>query len=180
MGLLRCCYGETRADTFAPVQLIYYSSGGYQSWNVRSRPSIPEGMPILVDDDLRFEDGVGQTRPTVVVNQWLRELPASGCPSPGSWAAYARAMRDWTTFLAGRGVGLFDERDRLRAGLSVYAVYRATGPLAARFEAATWNQHMSVLTGFYRWASTEQHAAAEPFTYRSAVVNYSGSPSGER
>jgi integrase len=154
--------------------LIYYSSGGYQSWNVRTRPAIPEGMPILVDDDLRFEDGVGQPRPTAVVNQWLRELPASGCPSPGSWVAYARALRDWMTFLAGRGVGLFDERDRLRAGLSAYAVYRATGPLAARFEASTWNQHISVLTGFYRWASAEQHAVAEPFTYRSAVVSYSG------
>jgi integrase len=135
-------------------------------------------MPILVDDDLLFEDGVGvgQPRPTVVVNQWLRELPASGCASPSSWATYARAVRDWMTFLAGRGIGLFDERDRLRAGLSAYAEYRATGPLAARFEASTWNQHMSVLTGFYRWASGEGHAAAEPFTYRSAVVSYTGQP----
>jgi len=163
-------------DTFGRVQLIYYSSDGYRSWNVRTRPAIPEGMPILVDDDLRFEDGVGQSRPTAVVNQWLRELPASGCASPGSWASYARAVRDWMTFLAGRGVGLFDERDRLRAGLSAYAEYRATGPLAARFEASTWNQHMSVLTGFYRWASAERYAAAEPFTYRSAVVSYAGQP----
>src|SRR6266498_3862866 len=133
-------------------------------------------MPILIDDDLRFEDGVGQPRPTVLVNQWLRELPACGCASPGSWAVYARVVRDWMTFLAGRGVGLFDERDRLRAGLSAYAAYRATGPLAARFEAATWNRHVSVLTGFYRWASAEQHAAAEPFTYRSAVTCYAGQP----
>ncbi len=33
---------------------------------------------------------------------------------------------------------------------------------------------MSVLTGFYRWASAEQHATAEPFTYRSAVVSDTG------
>ncbi len=158
------------------MQLIYYSLDGYRSWNVRTRPAIPEGMPILIDDDLRFEDGVGQPRPTVLVNQWLRELPACGCASPGSWAVYARVVRDWMTFLAGRGVGLFDERDRLRAGLSAYAAYRATGPLAARFEAATWNRHVSVLTGFYRWASAEQHAAAEPFTYRSAVTCYAGQP----
>ena len=78
------------------------------------------------------------------------------------------------TFLAGCGIGLFDQRDRLRAGLSACAVYRVAGPLAARFEASTWNQHMSVLTGFYRWASAEQHATAEPFTYRSAVVSDTG------
>ena len=43
------------------------------------RPLIPERMPVLIDDDLRFEDGPGAPRPAVVVNRWLRELPASGC-----------------------------------------------------------------------------------------------------
>ena len=44
---------------------------------------------MLVDDDLLFEDGPGAPRPLVAVNQWLRELPASGAPSPATWEAYA-------------------------------------------------------------------------------------------
>jgi len=40
-------------------------------------------MPVLVDDDLRFEDDDG-VRPSVAVNRWLRELPSSGCPAPRS------------------------------------------------------------------------------------------------
>jgi site-specific recombinase XerD len=151
------------------VELAWFSSLGWQSWQVDARPAIPEGMPVLVDDDLAFEDGVGTPRPTVVVNRWLWELPSSGGPSPRTWAVYARVLRDWMLFLGERGVRLFDARDRLRAGLSAYAVHRAAGPVAARFEATTWNQHMSVLSSFYRWAIAECHAQAEPFTYRSAM-----------
>lgn len=33
------------------VQLIF-SSAGWESWDVRTRPVIPDGMPVLVDDDL--------------------------------------------------------------------------------------------------------------------------------
>ena len=38
-------------------------------------------------------------RPSVAANQWLRELPVSGARSPGTWAVYARALRDWMAFL---------------------------------------------------------------------------------
>jgi hypothetical protein len=137
------------------VHLIFYTSAGCEAWDVAARPAIPEGMPVLIDDDLRFEDGVGQARAAAVVNRWLRELPVNGCPSPSSWPSYGRALRDWMVFLAGRVVGLFDSRDRLRAGLSAYCQYRATGPLEARFEATTWNQHMSIVSGFYQWAIAE-------------------------
>ncbi|PRY22901.1 hypothetical protein CLV70_116164 [Pseudosporangium ferrugineum] len=41
----------------APVILTFFSAQGWQSWDVAHRPLIPEGMPVLVDDDLRFEDG---------------------------------------------------------------------------------------------------------------------------
>jgi len=157
---------------FGRVQMTFYSSSGCESWDVAAKPAIPEGMPVLIDDDLRFEDGVGQVRPTVAMNQWLRELPVSGCPSPDSWASYGRALRAWTVFLTGRGIDLFDARDRLRAGLSSYAEHRATGPLGVRFEATTWNQHMSIVSSFYRWAVAERYASAEPFTYRSATVLY--------
>jgi hypothetical protein len=77
-------------------------------------------------------------------------------------------------FLAGHGVGLFDSRERLKAGLSRYAEYRAAGPATARFAATTWGQQMSILSLFYRWAMAEGYAAAEPFTYRAARALFAG------
>jgi site-specific recombinase XerD len=154
--------------------LSFYSSQGWESWDVEHRPVIPEGMPVLVDDDLLFEDGPGAARPTVAVNRWVRLLPASGAPSPNTWEAYARAVRDWMVFLAEHGVGLFDSRDRLKLALSRYADYRATGPLPRRLAATTWGQQMSILSLFYRWAIEEGLATAEPFTYRTARALFAG------
>jgi hypothetical protein len=74
-------------------------------------------MPVLVDEDLRFEDGPGASRSAMVVNQWLRELPSSGCPAPSSWESYARAVKEWAEFLAEHGVGLFDSRVQLKYAL---------------------------------------------------------------
>jgi integrase len=158
----------------ALVILTFFSSRGWQSWDVEHRPLIPERMPVLIDDDLRFEDGPGAPRPSVVVNGWLRGLPVSGAPAVGSWENYARVVKEWTEFLAEHGVGLFDSRERLKFGLSRYAEHRATGPGEARFAATTWGQHMSVLSLFYRWAMSEGHTTAEPFTYRSARAVFAG------
>ena len=88
--------------------LSFFSSQGWESWDIERRPLLPERMPVLVDDDLRFEDGPGAPRPVTVVNRWLRELPASGCPAPGSWESYARAVREWAEFLDGHGIGVLD------------------------------------------------------------------------
>jgi Phage integrase, N-terminal SAM-like domain len=156
------------------VILSFFSSRGCESWDVEHRPVIPEGMPFLIDDDLLLEDGAGVARSASVVNRWLRELPASGAPAPSSWESYARAVKEWAEFLTEHGVGLFDSRDRLKAGLSRYAEHRAAGPVRARFAATTWAQHMSILSLFYRWALDEGHASAEPFTYRSARAVFAG------
>lgn len=154
--------------------LTYFSSQGWQSWDLEHRPLIPEGMPVLFDDDLLLEDGPAAPRPVAIVNRWLRELPASGAPAPSSWENYARAVKEWAEFLAEHGVGLFESRERLKAGLSRYAEHRAAGPVKVRFAATTWGQHMSILSLFYRWAMDEGHAAAEPFTYRSARALFAG------
>jgi len=150
------------------VILSFFSSRGWESWDLERRPLIPERMPVLVGEDLRFEDGPGAPCLVMVVNQWLRELPASGCPAPSSWESYARAVKAWAEFLTEHGVGLFDSRSRLKYALGKYAEYRAAGPAKERFAATTWGQHMSVLSLFYRWAMGEGHAEAEPFTYRTA------------
>jgi len=156
------------------VILSFFSSQGWDSWDVAHRPLIPERMPLLVDDDLLFEDGPGAPRPVVVVNRWLRELPTRGAPATATWEVYARVIRDWIEFLDGHGVGLFASRDRLKLGLSRYAEHRAAGPVASRFSATTWGRHMSVLSLFYRWAMDEGHAPAEPFTYRTAQALFAG------
>lgn len=135
---------------------------------------IPEGMPVLIDDDLRFEDGPGEPRVTVVVNRWLRGLPCSGCPASSSWASYARVVKAWMRFLTDHGVGLFDTRERLKHALGRYAEHRATGPAARRFAATTWGRHVSVLSLFYRWALEEGHAQAEPFSYRLGRALFAG------
>ncbi len=154
--------------------LSYFSSRGWESWDVERCPLLPERMPVLIDDDLRFEDGPGVPRPATVVNRWLRELPASGCPAPSSWESYARTVKEWMEFLAGHGVGLFDSRQQLKAALGKYAGHRATGPVKERFAATTWGRHMSILSLFYRWAMEEGHAEAEPFTYRTARALFAG------
>jgi hypothetical protein len=118
--------------------LSFFSSQDWRSWDVEYRPVIPQGMPFLVDDDLLFEDGPSAPRPASAVNRWLRELPASGAPAPSSWENYARAVKEWSEFLADHGVGFFDTRERLKAGLSRYAEHRAAGPVRARLAATTW------------------------------------------
>jgi hypothetical protein len=45
------------------MMITLYSSGGWESWDVAQRPVMPEGMPVLIDDDLRFDDG-GVARPS--------------------------------------------------------------------------------------------------------------------
>jgi integrase len=159
---------------FRFVILTFFSSQGWESWDVGHRPLISERMPVLIDDDLLFEDGPRAPRPVVAVNRWLRELPVSGAPASATWEAYARAVREWMEFLAGHGVGVFDSRERLKAGLSRYAEHRAAGPERQRFSATTWGRHMSILSLFYRWAIEEGHAQAEPFTYRTARALFAG------
>ena len=154
--------------------LSFFSSRGWESWDLEHRPLLPERMPVLIDDDLRLEDGPGAPRPAAVVNRWLRGLPSSGCPAPSSWESYARVVKEWMEFLAEYGVALLGSREQLKHGLGKYAEYRAAGPVKERFAAATWGQHMSVLSLFYRWAIEEGHGEAEPFSYRTARALFAG------
>ena len=97
------------------------------------RPLIPERMPVLVDDDLCFEDGAGAPRPTTVVNRWLRAAAGEWVSSAGFVESYARVLLEWMRFLDEHGVALFDSRARLKGALSRYAEHRATGPVEQRF-----------------------------------------------
>jgi len=74
------------------VILHYFSSAGWREWGLSDRPLIREAMPVLIDEDLCFEDAA-VLRPAAVMNLWLRELPVSGAPSPKSWRTYAQALK---------------------------------------------------------------------------------------
>lgn len=147
--------------------LEFFTADGCEAWAVSRRPLRPVGMPFLLDDDLLLHDDEGQ-RPTTVVNQWLRELPSSGCPAPNTWMTYARVLRAWLVFLAAHDISPFDDRETLRNALSGYVVFRTVGPMKTRLGAASWNLHVSVLSRFYTWAVEENHAEAVPFTFRVA------------
>src|SRR5713101_3863747 len=95
-----------------------FSSRGWESWGLEHRPLIPERMPVLIDDDLRFEDGPGAPRPTLAVNRWLQELPVSGAPAVSTWHTYGRIVKDWMEFLEVRGVSVFAGREALRWALA--------------------------------------------------------------
>jgi hypothetical protein len=73
------------------MQMTFFRSTGWAGWDVTAEPAIPDRMPVLVDDDLLFEDA-GVARPSVAASRRLRELPVSGAPSPATWAAYARVL----------------------------------------------------------------------------------------
>lgn len=147
--------------------LISFSREGWEQWGLDFEPLIPEHMPVLIDDDLNFEDEHGR-RATTVANAWLQELPVNKVPAWRSWWAYARAVQPWLEFLQRHGVDPFGEQSELRAALSGFAEYRLAGPLEQRWESETWNQRVSALSGFYGWCVDNGHCAAVPFTYSFA------------
>jgi hypothetical protein len=155
------------------MKQTFYSSSGWETWGLEFKPVIPEGMSLIFDEDLLFEDGCG-LRPSAVVNRWACELPTSKVPSDNSWPSYVRAVREWMEFGAEHGVDLLEDRDRLKALLSAYSVHRARGPLEARFKASTWNQHIAMLGKFYLWAIENGYTTALPFTYDYATGLFEG------
>jgi len=114
------------------VLLHYFNPDGFDEWDLRGRPPIRAGMPVLIGEDLRFEDEHGQ-RPATVINRRLRELPVSGAPSPRTWRTYAQVLKTWVEFLDARGFRVFGDRQQLRDALSAYAEHRVSGGGAAGF-----------------------------------------------
>lgn len=144
---------------------VVFAPDGWEAWGLQREPLIRPGMPVLIDEDLRFEVD-GRTRPSVVANRWLRELPTRGAPAARTWAIYAGVLRQWLEFVRSRGIDPFGEE--LRLAVSAYAGHRLSGPLDARLRSSTWNLHVGVLADFYQWAVAEGYATAVPFAFRQA------------
>jgi site-specific recombinase XerD len=151
------------------VILHFFSPVGWEQWDLRERPFIRDEMPVLIDEDLRFEDGCGP-RPATVMNRWLRELPISGAPSPNSWRTYAQALKSWAEYLGAHRIPLFADRQQLRDALSLYAEHRLSGPPGVRLSPASWNLAVKTLSAFYLWAAAEGHLRAVPFSYAQQLV----------
>jgi len=149
------------------MHLINFSAKGWAEWDIERRPLIRERMPVLVDDDLLFEDAPGVLRPARVGNLWLRELPISGAPAERTWRNNASSLCEWMTFLQDRGLHPLGHRDELRAALSMYAEHRFSASLKDRWDGTTWNLHMGILSAFYRWARSAGLAEAVPFSYQT-------------
>ena len=58
----------------AGVLVHYFSPDGWEGWSLRGRPAIRDQMPVLIDDDLRFEDGSGPRPATVMIPTLARRL----------------------------------------------------------------------------------------------------------
>jgi site-specific recombinase XerD len=151
------------------VILHYFDCAGWEGWGLRDRPLIRQQMPVLFDDDLRFEDASGP-RPTTVMNRWLRELPVRGAPAPKTWRTYAQVLKGWAEFLGEHRIPVFTDRATLRDALSLYAEHRLSGPLETRWSAASWNLAVNTLSTFYLWAQAEGHVAAVPFSYAQQAI----------
>jgi integrase len=151
------------------VLLHYFNPGGCDEWDLRGRQVIRSGMPVLIDEDLRFEDEHG-LRPATVINRWLRELPVSGAASSRTWRTYAQVLKAWVEFLDAGGFLVFGDRRQLRDALSAYAEHRLSGPAEARLAPASWNLAVKTLSAFYTWAAAEGHVAAVPFSYARQMI----------
>src|SRR5436305_7225539 len=149
------------------MHLTFFPPAGWEDCDIEHQPAIRRDMPVLIDDDLRFDDD-GGPRAAVAANLWLRERPISGAPAANSWEVYARALKGWMEFVADRGIPVFGTYEQLRTGLGLYAEHRLAGPMSVRVSESTWNLYVVVLSMFYDWAVHEDHATAVPFTYVSA------------
>jgi len=151
------------------VLLHYFSPDGCDAWDLAGRPLIHRDMPVLIDADLRFEDGRGP-RPSTVMNRWLRELAVSGAASPRTWRVYAQVLKSWVEFLEACGFALLADRQQLRDALSAYAEHRLSGPMEERLSPASWNLAVKTLSAFYTWAVAEGYVRAVPFSHAQQVI----------
>lgn len=85
------------------MQMISFSASGWETWDVSRQPLIREQMPVLIDDDLLFEDAPGSPRPTTMANRYLGDLPINGAPAVRTWENSAGCLSAWLAFLQERG-----------------------------------------------------------------------------
>ena len=136
---------------------------------------IIEGIPLIIDDDLRFQDA-GMQRPTWVVNHWIISCSHGPQISLRTLNIYMSAAFAWLLFLQEKGFDPLGDRDSLQAALGLYAEFRLSGKHTKRWANSTWNLNISAISGFYKWAIAKKYAKATPFTYSEVALWRNGIP----
>jgi site-specific recombinase XerD len=120
------------------------------------RAAVPDRMPFLIGDD-----GL----PAAKVNDFFRDLPASGCRSPETWRAYALDVFRFLRYL--NSVEQVDVFAATNEHVERYRWVRLNGSQPVR--PSTWNREVAALQRFYGWAVRRGHAAEVPFRYGDAT-----------
>lgn len=118
--------------------------------------AVPDRMPFLIGDD-----GL----PVAKVNDFFRDLPASGCRSPETWRAYALDVFRFLRYLD--SVEQIDVFAATHDHIERYRWVRLNGPQPVR--PSTWNREVASLQRFYSWAVRRDQAAEVPFRYGEAA-----------
>jgi len=116
------------------------------------RAAVPDRMPFLIGDD---------GFPAAKVNDFFRDLPASGCRSPETWRAYALDVFRFLRYLD--SVEQVDVFAATNEHVERYRWVRLNGSQPVR--PSTWNREVAALQRFYGWAVRRGHAAKVPFRY---------------
>lgn len=131
------------------------------------RAAIPDRMPFLIGDD---------GFPPAKVNDFFRDLPASGCRSPETWRAYALDVFRFVRYLD--SVEQVDVFAATNEHVERYRWARLNGPQPVR--PSTWNREVAALQRFYGWAVRRGHAAEVPFRYGDATGRHQPHGGGRR
>lgn len=130
---------------------------------------ILEGTPLIIDDDLLFED-IGRDRPSWIINAWIINRSHEPRISIRTLNIYMGALLAWLVFLRSNGFDLLGDRPSLQAALGRYAEFQLSGKHKKRWANSTWDLNITAISEFYKWAISENYATATPFTYSEITV----------
>lgn len=129
--------------------------------------AVPDRMPFLIGDD---------AHPAAKVNDFFRDLPASGCRSPETWRAYALDVFRFLRYLD--SVEQVDVFAATNEHVERYRWVRLNGSQPVR--PSTWNREVAALQRFYGWAVRRGHASKVPFRYGDAAGRHHSHGGGRR
>jgi hypothetical protein len=142
------------------MELTFFTSVGWESWDVEARPVIPDRMPVLVDDDLLFDDGgpPPARRSAVLGVVGSRGLRVHDARRPSS----ASQSHGRVPAAAGRGLGT--ARPQLAAIIAAHDERLRADPEAVRAEALGTRPKLAVGCGLpartWSQAAHRRHARA--------------------
>ncbi|WP_116765304.1 tyrosine-type recombinase/integrase [Arthrobacter sp. H-02-3] len=148
---------------------IHFHLDGADAAHLQGDLRIPEGTPLIIDDDLLFQDS-DKNRPSWIVNAWIINRSHEPRISTRTLNIYLGALLAWLVFLRRNGFELLGDRASLQAALGLYADFQLSGKCKRRWANSTWDLNITCISEFYKWAISENYAKATPFTYAEITV----------